>query len=359
MLPAQAASDAITGFHRRRRRRFVAAAAVAACLVGAGVAVPLATTDSSGRGNVTRVVPASPSATVAPLASVSGVDVTYLPAGFVVRPDFTIGAMIKENGHTSISQYYVPASGSAGANGPVVSLAVQRGYTADLDAFAAQSKGSVESWTTVNGKRALLQTFAPDLPAAGYELTWVALPDVTVTVFSSGSVSLQDVKRVAEGLLAHPAGPAPANPAAATAEIQQVVQQAFDGSQPADVTLSAIENGQQLSSVIARLARTDPLMTRTANVTRVDVTFVTPDQAVASIAISYQVPAPPNATIGRDRRDGSDGQLQRQSLAGQPVQLLLGRQHVGERVPGPLAAAPAGPVSLGSSGLGMLLAGLE
>jgi hypothetical protein len=296
VLPPEAASDAITGFHRKRRRRLAAAAVVAAGAVAAAVALPLATTDSSGRHDINRVVPASPSATIVPLASVSGVDVTYLPPGFVVQPDYTIGAMLKENGHTSVSQYYRPASGTGG-DSPQLSSAVQRGYTADLEAFAAESKGSAESWTTVSGKRALLQTFSTGSLAAGYELTWVAVPDVTVTVFSSGPVSLREVKRVAEGLVVHPKGPGPANPAAATVAIDQVVTQAFSGGQRADVTLGAIENGEQLSSTLTRLTASNSLMVRTAKVTSAKVTFVTPDQAVASIAISYQLPPQAHASV--------------------------------------------------------------
>jgi hypothetical protein len=295
VLPSQAATDAITGFHRKRRRRLAAAAVVTSCAVAAAVALPLTTTDSSGRHDVNRVVPASPSATIVPLASVSGVDVTYLPTGFVVRPDFAIGAMVKENGHTSVSQYYYrPVPANAGANGPVVSLAIQRGYTADLDAFAAESKGSTETWTTVGGKRALLQTFPADT-TGGYELTWLGAPDVTVTVFSSGPVPLTEVMRVAEGLVVHPMGPVPANPAAATDAIRDVVMKAFNGGQPADVSMGAIENGQQLSSVLAELKRLSPAMTQAAEVTAVHVTFVAANQAVAQTSISYPVPGPANA----------------------------------------------------------------
>jgi hypothetical protein len=301
VLPPEAASDAITGFHRKRRRRLAAAAVVAAGAVAAAVALPLATTDSSGRHDINRVVPASPSATIVPLASVSGVDVTYLPPGFVVQPDYTIGAMLKENGHTSVSQYYRPTSGGAGGKGPELSLAVQRGYTADLDAFAAGSKGSAESWTTLAGKRALLQTFPAGSPsagsqAAGYELTWVAGPDVTVTVFSSGPLSLREVKRVAEGLVVHPGDPGPADRAAATDAIRDVVRKAFDGGQPADVSMSAIENGQQLSSVLAQLKRVSPAMTQAAAVTAVHVTFVAANQAVAQTSISYPVAGPANVS---------------------------------------------------------------
>jgi hypothetical protein len=296
VLPAQAATDAITGFRRKRRRHLAAAAAVTACAVAAAVALPMSTTDSSGRQDINRVIPASPSPTIVPLASVSGVDVTYLPAGLVVLPGFVLGAMIKEDGHTSVSQYYQPPSGVTGGNSPEVSLAVQRGFTVNLDTFAAEAKGMTGSWTTVDGKRALLQTSPVDQGTGnvGYELTWVAVPDVTVTVYSSGPVSLPEVRRVAEGLVVHPGAPAPADPAAANVAIRQVMTQVFSGGQSVDVTLGAIENGQQLSAVLAKLHRVDPVIMQTAEVTTNKITFVGPDQAVASITISYRVPSQPN-----------------------------------------------------------------
>jgi hypothetical protein len=291
VLPPQAATAVISGYRRRRRRNLAAVGVLAAGAIAAAVTVPLATANSAGRPDINRVVPASPSASVVPLASVSGIDVTYLPDGLAASPNFVLGAMIKENGHSSVSQYYQPSSGQpSGADAPQVSLAVQRGYTADLDAFAEQSKGSTESWTTVRGKRALLQTLqaVPPSTSVGYELTWVEAPNVTLTVFSSGKVSLTDVMRVADELIVHPAVPLPADPTAAMAAVRQVLLQAFTGGRPADVTLGAIENGQELSSVLQKLTRTDPELVRTVRVKSMKIYFVSADQAIASTTLTYR-----------------------------------------------------------------------
>ncbi len=298
VLPPQAAADVISRHRRKRRRNLTAVSLLAAGAIAAAVAVPLASTNSAGRGDINRILPASPSASVVPLASVSGIDVTYLPDGLGAAPDFVLGAMIKENGHSSISQYYQPTSGRAAADAPNMSLAVQRGYTADLDAFAAQSKGSAESWTTVRGKRALLQTFEAVAPSTsvGYELTWIEAPKVTLTIFSSGKVALTDVERVADGLVVHPAVPLPADPAAATAAVRQVVLQAFTGGQSPAATLGAIENGQALSSVLDKLTRTDPELVRTVRVKTIKIYFVSPDQAIASTTLTYRQGGYPQTT---------------------------------------------------------------
>jgi hypothetical protein len=290
VLAPDAASDVISRYRKRRRRHLAAVSLIAAGAVAAAVTVPLATGNSAGRRDINRIVPASPSASVVPLASVSGIDVTYLPDGLAAAPNFVLGAMLKENGHSSVSQYYQPTAGHASpVDAPEVSLAVQRGYTADLDAFAEQSKGSTESWVTVRGKRALLQTLQAVAPATSisYELTWVEAPQVTLTIFSSGKVSLPDVLRVATSLVVHPAVPLPADPTAATAAVRQVVEQAFTGGQPASVTLGAIENGQRLSSVLAKLTRTDPELVRTVKVKTIKVYFVSADQAIASATLTY------------------------------------------------------------------------
>ncbi|HEX4016538.1 MAG TPA: hypothetical protein VHX15_07340 [Frankiaceae bacterium] len=291
VLPSSAAEEVISSYRRKRRRRLATLCVAGAVAVAAAVAVPLATTNSASKGNVNRLVPASPSTTVVPLASVSGIDITYLPEGLVAAPNFVLGAMIKENGHSSISQYYQPASGQTlGGDTPGISLAVQRGYTTDLDGFAEQSKGSTESWTTVRGKRALLQTLQAIAPATTvtYELTWVEAPNVTLTVFSSGKVSQTEVMRVADGLVVHPAVPLPADPAAANAAVRQVVLQAFTGGQSSDVTLRAIENGKELTPVLAKLTESDPELVRTVRVQTIKVYFVSADQAIASTMLTYR-----------------------------------------------------------------------
>jgi hypothetical protein len=279
------AERVIERFHRQRRRRFIAAGvAVAAC--AAAIAVPL--TLSAERMDISRVVPAAPSSASPapkdqPLAEVAGVGVTYLPRGLSPSSSLALNAMVKENGHPSVSQYYKPA-GPIKDDNPQMSLAVQREYTTDLDAFARSSKGFVESWVAIRGHRALLQSARPGT-GESYELTWVAAPGLTLTLFASGGVSRAELDQVAGGIVVQTEAPKPADPASATASIRQTVQQAFTGGQPPATTLGAVENGTELSAALSQFTLNNEQLARTIHVTSTTVTFTAADQAIASVSL--------------------------------------------------------------------------
>jgi hypothetical protein len=150
----------------------------------------------------------------------------------------------------------------------------------------------------VRGKRALLQTFEAVAPSTSvrYELTWIEAPKVTLSLFSSGMVALPDLMRVAAGLVVHPSVPLPADVTAATAAVRQILLQAFTGGQSSDATLGAIENGQALSSVLAKLTRTDPELVRTVRVKTIKIYFVSADQAIASTTLTYLAGGYPQTT---------------------------------------------------------------
>jgi uncharacterized membrane protein len=314
-LPVEAgiAERVIESFHRRRRHRFIGMV-VAVLVCAAGVAVPLATL-SSDRTDISRIVPAAPSSASpsdGPLAEVAGVGVTYLPSGLFPSSNLVLNAMVKENGHSSVSQYY-QSVGPTTDDGPAMSIAVQRGYTADLEAFARSSKGSVESWVVVRGHRALLQS-APPGTGESYELTWVESPGLTLTLFSSGGVSRADFDRVASGLVISHEALTPADPAAATTSIRQTIQQAFTGGQPPATTLGAVQNGSQLSSALAQFTQGNAQLARSIHATAVTVTFTAADEAIASVSLGYEATQP-------------DGQLG----AGPPLQAEVTVDYTGGR----------------------------
>ena len=297
VVDPKAGARVIERYQRRHRRRFVAVGVIAAVGIAAAVGIPLAAGNSGG-SDINRIVPAGPSSPPPspahqPRASVSGIDVTYLPEGLSPSSNLTLNAMVKENGHPSVSQYYQAANvNPANADTLNMSIAVQRGYTANLETFASASMGSTQSWTTVRGHRALLQTFSGSDSSSSYELTWVESPQLTLTIFSSGKLTLADVYRVANGLIVHPETPLPADPTAATAAIRQTVQLAFSSSVSLGAKLAAIENGQQLAPAIAEFTRKNPELARTIHADGVNVTFVGADQAVASVSLTYKQELP-------------------------------------------------------------------
>lgn len=290
------AKRAIESFHRRRRRRFVGMG-VAGVICAAGVAVSIATV-SSHRTDISRIVPAAPSPASPsdePLAQVAGVGVTYLPSGLFPTSNLGLNAMVKEDGHSSVSQYYNPV-GPPTNDGPGMSIAVQRGYTIDLDAFARSSKGFVESWAVVRGHRALLQSSAPGT-GESYELTWVESPGLTITLFSNGGISRADLDRVASQLVVSHEAPTPANPAAANLAIRQTVRQAFTGGQPPATTLGAVDGGSQLTGALAQFTKDDAQLARSVHATAVTVTFTSADQAIASVSLGYKATQPDGQVV--------------------------------------------------------------
>ena len=127
----------------RRRRQLAGITFLAVAGIAAAVTVPIAT--SSDSSSVSRLVPAASLPPV--LASVNGVDVTWLPSGFRALPYSPTNG-----GFPGLNDGVVVLRGFQGktASGVIgtLSLAVQRGPVLNIDTFG---KGQVVtgrfSWT--------------------------------------------------------------------------------------------------------------------------------------------------------------------------------------------------------------------
>ncbi len=271
---------------RRRRRQAGGAGALAAAVAiaaGAGVAV---TRNGEQPFVVKPAAPAQPPS----LASVSGVDVTWLPAGFRPLRGPHVSRRL-ENGGYGLAQRFGTSSSS---RAPYLELDVVRGA---VDLNEVESNFSrVATWTTVNGNRALLLSLADPakLPARGeflaaaYVLQWVDKdhPDQTLRLEGSAGTTLAQLRRMAEGLAVGPLPGPPADPAAARAAIRRAFTEAFERVNPATV-LPAIENGNDLASVVNELEM--PLTRKASpfNVRLGAVNFFDSTHAWVDISVSY------------------------------------------------------------------------
>ena len=286
--PDDLAADVI---HRvRLKRRLTLAASATVLVVVAATGGVLLSSASASRSVISAATPspsgaATPSVTV--LDSVNGIDVTWLPAGLVA---YRNRGFVKELGHLTISQYYQPSPAHRIPNVTPreIDLSVQRGYTEDLQALVT-GPGSQGRAMTVRGHQGVLLTYGPVNPGEGnrYVLTWVEAPGLTLSLSAEAGVTVPELQLTAAGLVVHPTPAGPADPEAATAAVRAAVMGAFTGGQSAAATLSSITNGQQLAPVLAELEATNSEIARSARVSLQSVAFLDPEEAVASIKISY------------------------------------------------------------------------
>ncbi len=269
---------------RRRRRRQLTAAFAGAVAVSAAVIVPLAMAGTNEAGTQ-QLVPAT-SAPQAPtiIGSVYGVNVTYLPTGWSARSQLMLatsaqpaaGAAPPEtSGGILVYQDFGPALPSPGAMTEYATIAVQRGASADLDTLARDNKLAV-SWMTVSGHRALLRqeyvlTNGPDSnPKAStnaYKLEWVPQAGVTISVrVNRSDQGALIAQRIADGLVVG-APIRPANPSGATAAIHAAIEHAFTGGQPDATVLSGVQKGEELTTVLQQLKRTNAAVAASSRVT--------------------------------------------------------------------------------------------
>lgn len=276
-----------------RRRRLAGVSLLATAAIVVAVVVPLATsTNSSG---VSRLVPATPAPTTSPapvLASVAGVDVTWLPTGFNALPySPNYGSITGMNG--AVQRIF-----QSSVNGRVVgrlSVAVQRGSDLNLDTFAKDNvvTGGTLKRGTVRGHPAILLATTSGTEAT---LLWVEKPGLTIGVFGLTSPELM---HVADGLVIHPA-PAPAGSVAdAVIQIRATFQYAYTGTEPAATKLAAIENGAKLAPVLAEITRQLPDTVRTTKITTGTVTFLDPNQALVDYTLTFQYQGGPVSQTGQ------------------------------------------------------------
>ncbi len=276
-----------------RRRRLAGVSLVAATGIAVAVVVPIATgTSSSG---VSRLVPATSPPTKSPaavLASVDGVDVTWLPEGFRAlpySPDY--GSLIGMNG--AVQRIF-----QSSVNGRVVgrlSVAVQRGSDLNLDTFAKDNvvTGGTLKRGTVRGHPALLLT---DRSGAETTMLWVEKHGLTIGLLGP---TIPELMRVADGLVIGPA-PAPAGSVAdAVIQIRATFQNAYTGTEPATIRLETIENGAKLAPVLSELTRQLPDTVRTTKITTGTVTFLDPNHALVDYTLTFQYQGGPVSQTGQ------------------------------------------------------------
>ncbi len=278
---------------RRRRRRAAATGLLAAVLaIAAGIGV--AVTRGHDRPFVVR--PANPSARPA-VASVSGVDVTWLPAAFraVGRPH--VSKQLESGEYGLAERFSAGTSGSA----PYLELDVVRG---DVDlSEVARNFGAAASWTTVHGGRALLLSLADPakLPGPGqflapaYVLQWIESdhPHETLRLEASVGTTLQELRNMAQGLVVRPLPGPPANPESARASVRQAFVDAFERVNPATV-LPAIENGNDLAAVLNQLEKRLSRKEAPFSIRLGQVNFFDASHAWVDLSVSYPPGGRPN-----------------------------------------------------------------
>ena len=270
----------------RRRRQLAAVSLVAATGIAVAVVAPIAANTSSS--GVSRLVPATSGPTTAPttsgnaVATVYGVDVTYLPPN--VHPDG------EETLETAASDMVPPETPggttvhqSFAAPGQIddvqdITVVVQRGASANLDGLARDAKLAIK-WTTVDGQRALLRqrytnsTNSQATSTNSYSIEWVEPGNVTVSVIvNQGQHPATVAQDVANGLIVGPSTQ-PTDRAAAVADIRTAVLNVFTGGKPDTTMLDFLEGSQQLAPVLAELKRNNPGVAASVRVTHIGSVF--------------------------------------------------------------------------------------
>ena len=275
-------TEALTRSRRMRaRRRWTSAAAATLAVAGIAFGVVAAIPTQGDQPSV--VTPAISPRPV--LASVNGVDVTWLPTGMHPLPYDP-----NEGGMAGVGVDAVQLSFLAQGEGGRMSLAVQRGYEINVDKFAKNevaTGGSIRR-ITVRGHPAL---FLATTEGTG-ELLWAEQSGLTIGVFGPG-LALPDLMQVANGLVIHPAPKPAGNPAVAVSLIETAFQQAYTGTGSAATKLAAIENGDKLASVLSEITRQIPETVRTTKITTGTVTFLDPTHALVANTRTFQYQGSP------------------------------------------------------------------
>ena len=161
---------ALTRSRRTRSHRRWAAAA-GATLAVTGIAVGVVAVIPTPRDNPSVLIPAASPVPV--LASVDGIDVTWLPTGLRPLPiDATAADKVGGLDGPTVSLNFARTSGGTSSVAPTMTISVQRGSEVDLNKIAPQvSAGTSVTGLTVRGHRALLLTSGGATPE--YILLWV------------------------------------------------------------------------------------------------------------------------------------------------------------------------------------------
>jgi hypothetical protein len=294
-IPTEGAGRAIRAGRRRRHRRVALVAAVVVA-VGAGAGLGVNAVAGGGQRGF-RVTPAGPPAPS--LATVNGVDVTWLPAGY--RPD---NSLLQGNvptlaqvgwyqefhnpGLAKPNQRFAPQFSTVG-----LALLVDRGASVDLTAIKNDLLLKVNefkpSWMTVRGQRALLMSRAHTKlwGAPAFKLFWTETPGTVLEVDGYGGPTVQDVEHLAASLVVHP-GPTPDADSAAATQIRDAFKLAYTATKTPETALTAVEDGSSVAGTLAKVTKAEPLSVNSSQVTVGDINFLSPTEAFVKVDVTYK-----------------------------------------------------------------------
>jgi hypothetical protein len=111
---------------------------------------------------------------------------------------------------------------------------------------------------------------------------------LSLSVSALGGLRLADARQVADGLVVHPEPQPVADPEGATAAIRKGFETTYNAGQPAAVQLQAVENGDRLASVVAKLTQQIPATVHTSKITVGNVTFLDATHANVDYTLTFQ-----------------------------------------------------------------------
>ena len=274
----------------RRRRRAGAGILTVLMLAAGGLGIGTLARD---RHEAATISPAP----LPPRATVDGVDVTWLPPGVTPVGAAHLGVVTLANDYGLVQEFAVAPSAGSATSAPYVSVVVRRGKAINLGGIQRTFRGAGIS-TVVHGRPGLIVQFGnprnlpkpPQRFTPVFTLVWVervAGVPVTLEVDGTAGTTLPQLRRMADGLILHAAPAPPLDRQAAQAQIRDAFARAFTGGRPPQVSLDAIDRGDQLKTAQATLGR---LLPNTALSTRIKVrtiTFYDADHARVDISLSY------------------------------------------------------------------------
>ncbi len=289
-------TQATSAARRISRRRHVGLSTLTiVALLGAGIGIyPLTTTHQDTATVLPRPAP------IPALAVVDGVDVTWLPPTFgsAGTPHLDALSLVQDYGLTQRFSTRTPA-GATGPEGsrPYFTVGVMRNHRLNLTELQARFRGTGIP-VTIHGQSGIFIDFgdprvppkAPQKYMPVLSLVWqetVAGQPVTLQVNGTAGTTLDQVKRVADGLVVHAAPAGPADSQASTTQIRESFTQAFTGGNRPSESLAAIDGGEQLQAAQTKLGQYLPQTALSSRVQVRKISFYDADHARVDITLTY------------------------------------------------------------------------
>jgi hypothetical protein len=295
----------------RVRRLGMSLTAALAAIAGVAVAAVLTLGNDSGRGGFTvQPVPmataATPSAAATVFATLAGVRVTWLPAGFAAEPA-SIDAKQSPSSVTATQDFTGEAGNSAAHR---LSLSVIHGPSASPVKYPTGAGVSAEA-VTVRGHQGQLFTApgdgSPQHPNTLYVLQWTEKQGLVLSVAGSFGASLTDVQHMAAGLVVqHVDLTTPTS--TDDEQVRAAFAQAYTGGASNSTILAAIENGRSLAPVLTEMESVNPQTVQSARIAVTNVSFTDADHATVTASLSYIFGGTPSTMTGSQTAVRVDGQ---------------------------------------------------